>query len=392
MKDLLVKTSIYALIAASISVEAATSKSPSSQNSNSASQQIDQSDQSFPGRAGQNLVFAGAPFPSNSYNIELFGEFLWLDSGFDTVTTMTGNAWQTNPEVFHRKFEGFATHYQPAFRVGLGYQFEEQGWDLIGSYLYFKNEKSRTSDRVYQSFENKEDWGAYLAPVILWWPSDIQKSKYNLSYNQADLSIGKEVYFTKFYSFKPSIGPRYISAQYGFKNYGSSLEPRAGGAPGYATVEMSNNLNLFGFNFGLENKFLFGSGIYFMGGLNAGLGYAWTDVDYKTNYTETDFVLSRSTQASMKSRNMVPTIDARMDLGWERSFNDDAWAMNLYIGYDFHVLINAFNVIYFSIMASIDPETTSGITTDLTYREFNPINQHSNLYLQGLNVGLKVSF
>jgi len=381
MKDLLVKTSIYALIAASISVEAATIKSPSSQNSNSESQQIDQSDQSFPGRAGQNLVFAGAPFPSHSYNIELFGEFLWLDSGFDTVTTMTGNAWQTNPEVFHRKFEGFATHYQPAFCFGLGYQFEEQGWDLIGSYLYFKNEKSRTSDGFYTSLQEKEDWGGYLAPAIVWWPSDTQKSKYNLSYNQADLSIGKEVYFTKFYSFKPSIGPRYISAQYGFKNYGSNLLTGDQGPPAIATVEMSNNLNLFGFNFGLENKFLFGSGIYFTGGLNAGLGYAWTDVDYKTYYTGLETGLLRSTQASMKSRNMVPTIDARMDIGWERSFDDDAWAMNLYIGYDFHVLINAFNVIYFSLMGSINPETVSPITTELNSYEFNPINQHSNLYL-----------
>jgi len=96
---------------------------------------------------------------------------------------------------------------------------------------------------------------------------------------------------------------------------------------------------------------------------------------------------------TMDSRNMIPTIDARMDLGWERSFNEDKWAIRLYAGYDFHVLINAFNAVRLNPIFSLVEGTYSGqIDNGNLAFALNPVNEHSNLYLQGLNVGLSVSF
>ena len=75
-------------------------------------------------------------------------------------------------------------------------------------------------------------------------------------------------------------------------------------------------------------------------------------------------------------RDLIPVIDTRIDLGWKRSFMDDQLGIGITIGYEYHVLINGFTTV------------TSPSNTAASIIEF----QHTNLYMQGMNVGLQVSF
>jgi hypothetical protein len=148
---------------------------------------------------------------------------------------------------------------------------------------------------------------------------------------------------------------------------------------------MKNNLSVGGFVFGLDNKFMMGYGLSLMGSVNAGLAYGTNNILYTTDYlrqTETA-TLPINSYNTMTGRDLIPLIDVRIDLGWEYDFYDGAQTLSLMAGYDFKALVSAFTTMTFPTVDNFNPATAA---TEL------PTVDHTNLFLQGFNVGVMYRF
>lgn len=332
---------------------------------------------SYPGRNRVNEVYAGAPFPKNGIHMAAFGEFLYWTSGYDLHNAvLAGDPGSTVPAF--RKLPSFESHYQPGFRVGLETQLAAQGWDILADWVCFHNNKSKT-------FHNHPGGNRGLA--VAWtnswqqvYPAQqsgngFEKATTHLTYNQIDFTMGKEIYFSKYYSLRPSIGGRYVHIDNGFKLfYGNTDIPAA-----YDLMEMEDRIHAFGFTFGLDNKFLLGYGLSILGNMGGGLVYGSNNVDYLGTASQAagDHFIGNGLQTKFRGHDLIPVIDTRIDLNWEHSFFKEKLGLDLYIGYEYHVLINGFTALTFPLAVN-------------TLQIFDVLR--TNLYMHGMNVGAKLSF
>ena len=134
-------------------------------------------------------------------------------------------------------------------------------------------------------------------------------------------------------------------------------------------------MNAYGLMLGLDNKFSLGAGIFLAGDFSTGLAYSIYSMDsLQLPSQRVNGFFGLNTDSS--SHEMIPIIDARMDVGWERSFYDNQIGVRLNIGYEYHVLINGFSAI-------ANPDIGNGIGF---------LYQKTNLFLQGLTLGAKMSY
>ena len=95
-----------------------------------------------------------------------------------------------------------------------------------------------------------------------------QNNSWHLTYNQWDLTLGKEIFFSKYYSLRPNMGGRYINVHDGFKTFAGNVNNNVTN-----TTKMHNRLSAFGFTFGFDNKFQLGYGLQILGNMGVGLLY-----------------------------------------------------------------------------------------------------------------------
>lgn len=311
-------------------------------------------------------VFAGAPFPQNGItHLNTFGEFLWWTSGYDLSYAVVGS----NTSTVNRQLLTFDSAYQPGLRIGLNYEFEKQGWDIALDWTCFHNEKSKTL--VGLSEEIFLNWSSRYTDVTP--PStqfDIQHSSWKLHFNQVGLEMGNQLYFGKYFGFRPNTGFRYIHINNAFTvDYSSSVSPLT------SNTSMKNSVHGFGFSFGFDNRFLLGAGIFLETNLKTGLVLSSTKVKYPGIINEIhDGFFGMIVRKY--GNELIPILDGRIDLGWRRSFYNNQIALTLTGGYEYHVLINGFNAI---------------ASTNTTGAVVYPY-QKTNLFVSGMNLGAKISY
>jgi hypothetical protein len=345
------------------------------------------SDIDYPGRGKSIEVFNATPNPLDGIGLSVFGEFLYWDSGCNTLTTTVGynNPYggmssNNNDLDVSRFMNGFNTHFSPGLRLSLAHNLTNQGWGLSGSWTYYTNHKTNTYTQTDK----------LLLPTLsaanipyAYYPGNQfianQVSNWNLSYNQGDLVFGKEIYFSKYYSLRPNTGARYLQASDRLSLLTSGFNTN-GTVSSYRLVKAHNNLSAFGFSGGVDNKFCLGYGLSLVNNLNVGLAYGQNKVAYYSS-GETGVYLAETWD--LKTKNLFPFVDAKLDLAWERSFYNDKLALVFSVGYEYHVLINGFTAMSVATLLQ-------GAQSAYIYEQ--PNVQHTNLYMQGMNLGAALKF
>jgi len=318
------------------------------------------------------------------FGITPFCELLIWDSGVDQVMDATVIESTVNGipnTITSRTLYTSSIKYDLGVRAGLKYELPNIGWDMEGEYIYFQNNKSSSTSREGGSSTFDPIW---VNSTTSSWPAQTVTNTWNLIYNQADLVFGKEIKFSDYYFARPTMGGRYINCS---SNFQINADDNSGVEylTYYNHVQMKNNLSVGGFVFGLDNKFMMGYGLSLMGSVNAGLAYGTNNILYTTDYlsqTETA-TLPINSYNTMTGRDLIPLIDVRIDLGWEYDFYDGAQTLSLMAGYDFKALVSAFTTMTFPTVDNFNPATAA---TEL------PTVDHTNLFLQGFNVGVMYRF
>jgi hypothetical protein len=204
---------------------------------------------------------------------ELFGDFLYWTAYEDNleyalVTTLTldsnGNdIVATKPAHLHFKWD-------PGFRIGTGFVFDDGQFDSIATWTHFHTTASGSKSFPTPNLANLPSPVNSLLP--LWFDFDTgnfassqASAHWNLTLNTVDLDFGRNIFVMSSFMFKPFAGLRgaWISQDYGAKYTGAfSALTGTGASPLSATT--------------LYGSTKFNADYFYRGiGLHAGLDFQW---------------------------------------------------------------------------------------------------------------------
>jgi hypothetical protein len=199
-----------------------------------------------------------------------------------------------------------------------------------------------------------------------------------LHFDQVDIFFNKEFYLSKYFSLTPQMAGTFIWFNHHFTTtYGNKPLNQIN------QVEYKNDFHGFGFKFGGSSRFQFGQGIYILGTGNVGVVYGPRNQRRLTQETALSFdqnasnFKSLTTDSKNRSDLYIPFFETRVDVGYRRAFKNNEYAIDLFIGYEYHLFSNA-------IM-------TSNLTGLYDITEAQNTTSH-NLGLQGMNVGASFCF
>jgi hypothetical protein len=322
-------------------------------------------DNDYPGLNRPNMVYAGQPFPSQSANLSIFGDFLYVSSN---VNDLVYAAFESTGATTYYDYKTFDRHYTPAFRIGADYSLSAQGWTFGADWTRVNQENSETKYYPYSKGEavviytpdSSEPYGANEAGGSVY-------GKQSLSFNEVNVTLGKEIFFSKYFSFRPTASGTFLWYTHEFHNNFSNINGYE-----YNDIKFKNEFYGFGFKFGGSPRFQLSYGFYILGDAQLGIICGPRDVyQYSTDDT------FMNTNSHLHSTIFLPMLEAKMDLGWRRSFAKDQFGLDIYAGYEYHNYFNAMQMLQRGVY-------------DVGNTVTNQINH--DLGIQGLNVGLRFSF
>lgn len=180
----------------------------SSQNMNYGSQNGSMDDQVYP------KMYLQSARGCHSENGPYFDvEFLWVrpvEDGLDYGWEVTNPTVQTGSSARNIKVYGQDFSYEPGFRVGLGYNFGFDKWDVYANYtwLYSYNSDSVNGEVVgtHRTIVGLQS----LIPInngsLQYTTFENARSLWQLQFNAWDLDLGRNYYVGQHFSVRPTWG------------------------------------------------------------------------------------------------------------------------------------------------------------------------------------------
>jgi len=346
-------------------------------------------DESYPGMNRKNDVFSGKPFPKASMgHIEVTGEFLYVSTTVnDIYYSSVANPSTSSTAI--SEYTPFSTHYDPAFRVAADYSFGAQGWSFGADWMWINTKQTQTDNYpfedgytpqlVYSNLSNS--YNPLAAPT----PTDGRiVGEQSLLLNEVDITLAKEFFVSKYFSLTPKAAATFLWYNHNF----SSTYQDPSSATAYNTVAFKNKYHGFGFKFGGSSRFQLSQGLYILGDANFGM-VSGPRHQTRNSVTGTASAAATSLSAPANGDNIqtsgsrfLPIVDARMDLGWRRSFCQGQYGFDIFVGYEYHT--------YFDAVMTTEAGMITDFNPDLISQQL--VQTDHNMGVQGINCGVKFSF
>ena len=242
-------------------------------------------------------------------------------------------------------------------RLGLGYDFQRDGWDLYTSWTHLK-----TSDHSSASIAQSDPqaapgeylspfWIAQLFPVNLPGLVNSASAHWKLNLELIDFELGREFFISKWLTLRPFIGGRvaWINQDYNLKfaRNASTVAPiYPAGNTSQWWLNMDNDFWGIGIRLGLDTKWVLGKGfsVYGDGAFSILDGHFHNSFKQRAKgfgVISANSKIPVSTTDRFKNKNHVhsdiATIDLNLGLRWESTFANDKGFFALWTGYEQHV-------------------------------------------------------
>ncbi len=341
------------------------------------------------------------PYLIDQTDVCLTGDFLWWQATENGLSFGIRNRSEyllpnghtpndlSDSEVLNIKGE-----WDPGFRVGLGLNTKNDGWDISLNWLRFNTDHKK---------EISAKPGQWLVPSLLHpadvilndrlvhWPnSGVSKaySKWELELNQLDLNLGREFFVGNKLTLRPNVGIRSAWIHQELETlYKVSAQQSGGGAATFVgqrfrgEVEMKNHFWGVGPTAGLDSQWMLGEGWSIYGNLEAALLYGCFEVKREDELSaplvidgskaETEFV-----DIENSYRDLRAIVDLQLGVKWSRNFNHDQERIALHAGWESHVYFDQNQFMYFADDINIGTNFTN----------------QGNLNLQGWTIGAEFDF
>jgi hypothetical protein len=183
------------------------------------------------------------------------------------------------------------------FRVGLGYNFQHDGWDIHALYTYFDTNGSKTTTAGQNSIliplrgsaNIVEGAAPGLSPEFRYCTS--AKSQFDFDYQVVDLELGRAYYLSEKFSVRPHAGLE--SAWFDLEQItrytgGQRISSIFGLGPN--TIHVKENCNFWGIGprTGVDTKWYLGHGVSIFSNLAAALLFGYFDIEHREKYSEVE--------------------------------------------------------------------------------------------------------
>ncbi len=231
------------------------------------------------------------------------------------------------------KVHEFNFDWKPAFKVGIGFNFDHDNWDVYLQYVRINTSMSKTHNAGNNPGEILSTNVFAQTLYNLSSPDDNKylelKRKWDLDFNIFDLEFGRPYYNGKYLQFR---------AHYGLKGGWINLTCNDKGILDVSptrTYEASMNSRswLIGPRAGIQTKWTFADGFRFFGNAAASLFYQkFHDLSYREpiyNITTEWFLAS-----DLAVKQISASLDGLLGIGWGTYFDRNNWHYDLAIGYE----------------------------------------------------------
>lgn len=223
------------------------------------------------------------------------------------------------------------------FRVGAGYKFEHDNWDVNLWYTYFdssgsKNVSSglngsvipvRASSKITTGCNN---FGSFFL-------AEIAKSQFDANFHVLNLELGRDYFISGNLTLRPHFGLEsvWIDLEQIIRYSGGET---ADGGLDVNTVRVKDDNDFWGMGprAGIDSKWFMGYGLNIFGNASAAALYGHVDVDHSERFSLCS--ADNNISISANTHRIVPTMQLQIGLGWDRYFNNDKQHVRLRIGYD----------------------------------------------------------
>jgi len=295
-----------------------------------------------------------------------------MEPGLVNNSTVTTDA--VNGDIVNCCFK-----YKPGFKVGVGMNFDHDNWDGYAQYTWFRgvDTTSTTLDTNNANITIMPMWGH---------PSTIQadtfftqSQRWRLHMDLLDLELARSYYVGTCLTFRPFFGAR--GAWIRQNNNVTYTNTVATSTANTTTISQKSHSWGVGPRAGININWLVGQGFRFYTVGDADILYTRYTKLRSHGSTSIDNVLTTSAQTHVRQNNLSylrTHLDMELGLGWGTYFDNNNWHVDLFAGYDFQVFFDQNMFRHFN-------GTNAAMAA-------NSISPNGNLYVQGLNTGVRFDF
>ena len=223
-------------------------------------------------------------------------------------------------------------------RVGLGYNFDHDGWDTNFQYTWYETSGSdstsaglnssiiplRGSSDIVSTSDNSGDFVFCRSA----------KSQYELDYSAIDLELGRAYFVSCKLSFRPHWGLKsaWIDQEQIVRYTGKEPDGTNFGL-GVNTVQIKDTCDFWGLGprAGVQSKWHLGHGFSIFGNISGALLFGHFDVDHKERWTGN---LDNRIRLSANRHAFSPTTTFRLGLRYDRYVNDHKQHIGVGLGFE----------------------------------------------------------
>jgi hypothetical protein len=221
--------------------------------------------------------------------------------------------------------------FKPGFKINAGMSFDHDNWVMFLDYLWFHNTHSKSeSIPDATNYSITSYWSSFLFNTLA------IKAKWDLDFDKIDFAFRRAFYVGTNLVFDPMLGIRamWIDQQFRLtesESLGSWFEDNR------HAIAKSDSW-FIGPVCGVNANWMFGSGFFFYGNAQGGLGYQ----DFKITYKEKDETSwGRYKQNSVwKKSQLTPFVETNLGLGWGAYCCAKRIHFDFRASYDFNFYIN----------------------------------------------------
>lgn len=257
--------------------------------------------------------------PRGRFGIFLTGEWLYwkfYEGGTDYATTYSPSFL----ENAHGK--QFHFNWTSGFRVGLGYLFERDAWDLYFSYTQIQDNANSSTKGTLFPLLIYQDLGSSEMPII----ADSAHIHWKAIFRNLDGELGREYFVGKWLSFHPTFGLKGAWIDQNIKvRYNNSTEHTE------FKTKFKNDFSGIGPKLGMNSNWFLGKGFSLYAGIAGAL--LWGDFNLKQTQENSD----DATNVDLKSNfnRIVPTAQIRTGFLFDWFFNRDRCHIGISAGWEF---------------------------------------------------------
>lgn len=261
---------------------------------------------------------------------------------------ITDEANSGNRTIHDGEMENLDFHWDVGFKLGLGYRFDHDGWDLYANWTHFN-----TTAHEDESSGNCQGGGHVFFPLFTdLVPADNMNqisasdvdAHWKLRLNLIDLELGRHFFVSKWLSVRPHMGLRaaWVKQHYDI-DYSclSNIDTDFHGSFVSDETEMTNKYTGLGVRGGFNTRWGLGSGWSIYGDAAISLLYGRFHVHYEED-GKVAFAASGSDVLDFEDSFHATRAITDLGLGlmYEHTFNKAKWHLAVSLGWEHHLFFS----------------------------------------------------